>query len=293
MIPNSYQEVCMEQKLETFLTLCQTMNYRRAAEACSLTQPAVTKQIQALEAYYGVRLFTYDGRRLQKTPQGELLEQYAYSWRYNAMQLRQALTQPQKMALRIGATKSIGDYILLPEIRRFLQQPEHELFFTVDNTAHLLEQLEAGALDFVVLEGVFDKQRYEHFLLRNEPFIGICAPEHPFSGQTVTLEAVFGQRLILREPGSGTRNLLEQALHAVGYSTAVFAGRVCISSFKLIRELVRDGCGVSFLYEAVVGQEAQFGHFWCPPLTGAHELNVVYLKHTGAGGLAHEFLGGI
>lgn len=75
MIPNIYQEARTEQKLETFLTLCQTMNYRRAAEACSLTQPAVTKQIQALEAYYGVRLFTYDGRRLQKTLQGELLEQ--------------------------------------------------------------------------------------------------------------------------------------------------------------------------------------------------------------------------
>ena len=54
----------MDQRLETFLTVCATMNYRKAAEQLHLTQPAVTKQIQALEALYGVRLFTYDSRML-------------------------------------------------------------------------------------------------------------------------------------------------------------------------------------------------------------------------------------
>ena len=63
----------MDQKLSTFLTLCSTMNYRRAADALHLTQPAVTKQIQALEAQYGVKLFSYDERKLRKTPQGEIL----------------------------------------------------------------------------------------------------------------------------------------------------------------------------------------------------------------------------
>ena len=67
----------MDQRLETFLTVCATMNYRKAAEQLHLTQPAVTKQIQALEALYGVRLFTYDSRKLRKTPQGETLEIYA------------------------------------------------------------------------------------------------------------------------------------------------------------------------------------------------------------------------
>ena len=69
----------MDQRLETFLTVCATMNYRKAAEQLHLTQPAVTKQIQALEARYGVRLFTYDSRKLRKTPQGETLEIFAIS----------------------------------------------------------------------------------------------------------------------------------------------------------------------------------------------------------------------
>ena len=165
----------MEQKLETFLTLCQTLHYGRAAERLHLSQPAVSKQIQSLEAYYGVRLFRYDGRKLSKTPQGELLERYAISLRYNDAELLRALHAAPKTRLRIGATKSIGDYILLPEICRFLRDPAHELDLLVDNTAHLLSMLDAGELDFAVLEGIFDKRQYDSFLFRPEPYIGVCA----------------------------------------------------------------------------------------------------------------------
>ena len=132
----------MDQKLLTFLTLCRTMNYRRAADALHLTQPAVTKQIQSLESQYGVKLFSYDERKLRKTVQGEILERYAIELQYNDAELTRLLSEKPKTLLRIGATKSIGDYILIPEIRRFLACPENELFFTVDNTAHLLSHLE-------------------------------------------------------------------------------------------------------------------------------------------------------
>ena len=256
----------MDQRLETFLTVCATMNYRKAAEQLHLTQPAVTKQIQALEALYGVRLFTYDSRKLRKTAQGETLEIYAISQRYQDEELRRALKRQEKTSLRIGATKSIGDYILL------------------------LAQLEGGELDFVVLEGIFDKSRYESFLLRNEPYIGICAKDHPFSGCEVPMDELFSERLILREPGSGTRKILERELMQCGYTIEAFRANVCISSFKLIRHLVSEGCGVSFLYEAVVKNDAQFGHFSCPPLTGVHELNVVCLKNTNVPALARRFL---
>ena len=107
----------MDPKLLTFLTLCRTMNYRRAADELHLTQPAVTKQIQALEAQYGVKLFSYDERKLRKTAQGEILERYAIELQYNDAELTRLLAEKPKTLLRIGATKSIGDYILIPEIR--------------------------------------------------------------------------------------------------------------------------------------------------------------------------------
>lgn len=282
----------MEQKLETFLTLCKTMHYGRAAEELNLSQPAVSKHIQALEAQYGVRLFDYQNRRLRKTPQGQLLEQYAISLRYNEQTLLASLRAAPCWKIRIGATKSIGDYILFPEIRRYLEQSRNELTLLVDNTARLLELLEDGALDFVVLEGTFDKRRYDCFLLRSEPFVGICAQDHPFAGRQVPMEALFSQRLILREEGSGTRRLLLDALAQQGWREDAFASVACVSSFKLIRELVKDNCGISFLYEAVVQHFPGLARFNCPPLTQNHDLNVVYLKGTSAETLAREFLFG-
>ena len=278
--------------MESFLTLCSTMHYGKAAERLNLSQPAVSKHIQALEAEYGVTLFTYSGRRLKITPQGMLLKQYAQTLRYNEEMLRVQLHRPAKKQLRIGATKSIGDYILLSEIRRFLSHPDNHLEFTVDNTAHLLAQLEGGKLDFVVLEGLFDKERYDYFLLRQEPYIGICSKGHPLDGREAEIQELFNYRLILREQGSGTRNILERALAQQGYGIQSFQDSVCISSFLPIKELVKDGYGISFLYEAVVKGDDAIGRFCCPSLTGFHELNVVYLKNTKAGEFAQEFLTG-
>ena len=172
----------MDPRLDTFLTLCRTMHYGRAAEALNLSQPAVSKHIQALEAQYGAKLFDYSGRRLSRTRAGELLEQYASTLRYNEEKLIAAMHARPETLLRIGATKSIGDYILLPEIRRFLSAPGNRLTFLVDNTARLLSQLEAGELDFAVLDGIFDKARYDSFRVRMEPYIGVCARSHPFGG---------------------------------------------------------------------------------------------------------------
>ncbi len=193
----------MDRRLETFLAVCQTMNYRRAAEALHLTQPAVTKQIQSLEASYGVRLFSYDGRKLRKTAPGSALEVFAISQRYQEQELERALHAAPRKILRVGATKTIGDYILPPAICSFVRAPEHELQFTVDNTTRLLGQLEAGQLDFVVVEGIFDKRRYDSFLLREEPYIGICAAGHRFAGRRVSPEELLTETLLLREPGSG------------------------------------------------------------------------------------------
>ena len=259
----------MDRRLETFLAVCQTMNYRRAAEALHLTQPAVTKQIQSLEASYGVRLFSYDGRKLRKTAPGSALEVFAISQRYQEQELERALHAAPRKILRVGATKTIGDYILPPAICSFVRAPEHELQFTVDNTTRLLGQLEAGQLDFVVVEGIFDKRRYDSFL----------PPEELLS-----------ETLLLREPGSGTRSILERELMQVSYSTAAFSRTICISSFPVIRALTAANCGISFLYEAVVRGSPEIGSFTCPPLTGRHELNVVFLQHTGAGSLAREFV---
>lgn len=282
----------MESKLRTFLTLCQTMNYRLAAERIHLSQPAVTKQIQALEQSLQTKLFFYDGHTLHKTENCLLLERYAISQQYQFEELQLALLNKKRTNLRIGATKTIGDYVLIDAIKDYLRDPSHELSLVVDNTKHLLQMLDENQLDFAVIEGTFSKTKYDSYLLRMEPFVGICAKGSPLCGKHLSVEDLLSETIIVREEGSGTRRIFEERLMASGYELSDFPREISISSFVSIKALVENGIGISFLYRSVVAREENIGTFTVDGLTEPHAFHVVYTRNTNAKQYAQQLLTG-
>ena len=280
----------MDSKLQTFLTLCQTMNYRIAAELLHLSQPAVTKQIQSLEQILQTKLFRYDGHTLHKTEACLLLERYAITQQYQFEELQLAIADKKRFNLRIGATKTIGDYVLIDAIKEYLSDPSHELSLMVDNTMHLLQMLDENQLDFAVIEGAFSKTKYDSYLLRMEPFVGICAKNSPLCGQHISVEELLKQTIIVREKGSGTRRIFEERLAAVGYELSDFYREVSISSFVAIKTLVAAGIGISFLYNSVVAKENDIGTFTVDGITEPHPFHVVYTQNTSARNYAEQFL---
>ena len=281
----------MEQKLRTFLTLCQTMNYRMAAERLHLSQPAVTKQIQSLEQSLQTKLFYYDGHTLHKTEECLLLERYAISQQYQFEELQLDIAGKKRLKLRIGATKTIGDYVLIDAIRNYLLVSEHELSLVVDNTKHLLQMLDENQLDFAVIEGSFSKTKYDSYLLRMEPFVGICAKTSPLCGKYVRIEDLLQETIIVREEGSGTRRIFEERLIASGYELSDFFREVSISSFVSVKALVAGGIGISFLYRSVIANEDDIGTFTVDELTEPHAFHDVYTRGTNAKKYAELFLG--
>ena len=281
----------MDPKLHTFLTLCQTMNYRLAAEQLHLSQPAVTKQIQSLEQALQTKLFLYDGHTLHKTEKCLLLERYAISQQYQFQELQLAIADKKRLKLRVGATKTIGDYVLIDAIKDYLRDPGHELSLVVDNTKHLLQMLDENRLDFAVIEGTFSKTKYDSYLLRMEPFVGICAKNSPLSGKHLTIEDLLKETIIVREEGSGTRRIFEERLTASGYGLNDFSREVSISSFVSIKALVAVGVGISFLYRSVVADADDIGTFTIDGITEPHPFHVVYTRNTNAKNYAEQFLG--
>ena len=280
----------MEQKLYTFLTLCQTMNYRLAAEHLHLSQPAVTKQIQSLEQSLQTKLFHYDGHTLHKTEKCLLLERYAITQQYQFEELQLAIAEKKRLKLRIGATKTIGDYVLIDAIREYLRSPSHELSLVVDNTKHLLQLLDENRLDFAVIEGTFRKTKYDSYLLRMEPFVGICAKNSPLCGRHIPVEELLRETIIVREDGSGTRRIFEERLTVLGYELSDFYREVSISSFVSIKALVANGIGISFLYHSVIANEDNIGTFIVDGITEPHPFHVVYTRNTNAKHYAEQFL---
>ena len=250
----------LDPRWNTFLVLCETMNYTRAAEQLCLTQPAVTHHIHYLEDHYGCRLFSYEGKILRLTEAGMRLREFTRSMAYNSKKVEATMAAPAPISLRVGASKTIGEYVIAPRVERFLRsQPEASFSLLVDNTQVLLRALEAGQLDFALVEGFFDRSRYDAQLCRQEAFFGVCAPQHRLAGRAVPLDEIPGERLILREPGSGTRAIFEEALHRQNYTLDSFPSVVTISDFSTIKSLVADGLGLSFLYAPVVEQELEAG----------------------------------
>lgn len=269
----------LDYRIETFLTLCECLNYRKTAEILHISQPAVTQQIHYLEQLYSQKLFTYENRKIQKTQAAVLLERYARTAKLHDQTLREKLEHTEINNLRLGATKTIGDFYIHQHICRYLEKKENALTLIVDNTEHLLKLLEENSLDFAIVEGFFDKNNFDSILLKKEPFVGICRKDHPFAGREVSIEELLEETIIHREDGSGTRAILEQELSGYNESLQRFKRHICISSFKLIIDLVKEGQGVSFVYNILADSDPELAKFTIKGESVVREFNIVYLKY--------------
>ena len=267
----------IDARIETFLTLCRVMNYRKTAEILNMTQPAVTQHIHFLEEQYGCKLFSYDRRTLTMTKEAEMLQKYAENVLYQEKKLKAQLDAKDGLNLSIGATKTIGEYVIAEHISSFLSDPKNSISVNVENTETLLLSLSKGELDFALIEGYFDRSKYASRLYRKEPFVGLCGAKHPFANRTVALDKIWGEKLILREEGSGTRNILGQLLAESNHSFAEFDRIATISNFGLITKLLENNNCITFAYRAVGENNNALAEFRVKGWDISREFNYVYL----------------
>ena len=269
----------LDYRVLTFLALYDEMNYRKTAEELHMTQPAVTQHIQYLEQEYGCRFFIYDKRVLQMPREAEIMRRYAENVLYHENKLKKQLHRKSGWTLSIGATKTIGECVITDQVSAFLADRENSLSIEVDNTEHLLELLSGGMLDFALIEGFFDRSKYACQLYRNEPFLGICAADHPFAGKTVPLNAIWNEHVILREEGSGTRKIFEQLLAEKNHSVQEFSRITSIGNFGLITQLIERIHGITFAYSALLGLNPNLAAFHIEGWNVEREFNYVYLDN--------------
>ena len=272
----------LDYRVYTFLTLYDEMNYRRTAEKLNMTQPGVTQHIHYLENYYGVKLFEYDGRNLSRTKNAQRLKRYFDSAKAEEADIRENFVPSDSVHITLGATKTIGEYVIVPEVKRFLEKQNQNLDLIIDNTEVLLHKLEAAEIDFAVIEGVFDKSKYGHHLYKKESFVGICAKDHPFANKTITLKDAFSEDIVVREKSSGTRTLLENAISAKGFSLDNFKRCISISNFSVICELVANNKAITFAYEPVSHCRSDISTFLVEDLQISGEFNFVYCNERTA-----------
>ena len=269
----------IDYRIQTFLTVCNTMNFRAAAELLNITQPAVSQHIHFLEDYYGCKLFLYNGRQLTMTQEALTLKHHAQIMSLQEKNLVHALMPKPGISLSIGATKTIGEYVIANQIAAFLKDSHNQIRVEIDNTARILELLDQGVLDFGLIEGYFDRTLYDNILYRKEPYVGFCSREHPFAEKTVPLNALWQEHLIVREEGSGTRDILQQLLMEHNHALTDFSHITCINNFGLLEQLVAQNCGITFAYQAAGIHNDKLAIFHTEGLNAYREFNYVFLPN--------------
>ena len=247
----------LDYRAYTFLEVCRQRSYTRAAEELHISQPAVSQHIRQLEQQYGCALFAKAGRGIEPTPAGDELFCALGAMANDEERLQRELSSLNENAavrapLRFGCTRTVADYVAPRILAKHLAcRPDDQILMQVENTAELLNQIEAGAIDFALVEGSFDRARFDHVVFSCESYVAIA--RHALDA--TRLEDLLGQRIILREPGSGTREILERYLAVRNLSVRDFAGIIELASIPAIKACVRAGAGISFLYRTAVESE--------------------------------------
>ncbi len=252
----------IDLRIDTFLAVCKYMNFTKAASELNITQPAVSQHIRYLEKEYQVKLFDQQGKKLSLTVFGEALKSAAITMKQNDLHLRNHLqylnTGQEKIV--IGATRTAGEFVLPKDLAHFIQAyPNILVSVIVANTQELLQKLDEGKVDCAIVEGEFSQTEYDSLLYSQEPFIPICQKDYPFTKAPRSISDLLFERLILRESGSGTREILERYLAGHNLKVHDFRHITEVSNVHAIKTLIAEGAGITFLYEVAVKEEIEQG----------------------------------
>lgn len=273
-----------DQRYQTFQVLVATKSYTRTAEQLFITQPAVSQQIKSLETEVGVPLVHYQRPYLTITPAGEQLAAFIQRTQAQSTKLLADLRQPtQQRQVTFSTTLSLSEF-LAPRMVRLLQQRDNyrEIRCKITNTQAALRALQTGESDFALIEGNFEKAAFDYQVIRREPFVGIANAKSPLAQlETVTWRELTAYPLIIREKGSGSRDILVHLAQAANVSLRDFPQLVTVNHPAAIRQLLLADVGVSFVYRSVVQAELAAGKLVELPLASgrlAHDLDLVYVK---------------
>lgn len=258
----------LDYRVETFLAVCQTKNYTRAAKQLNMTQPAVSQHIKYLEDYFGVKLFEIKGKQFSITSEGEEVYHLARILKLNIMKFKEhLLTNTGSKEISLGATRTIGEFILPPIIAAYVKEyPNRIMKMKVDSAESLLEKVKYGEMDFAFIEGPFDETDFHAIEFMEEQYIPVCSPQFELANQEVNIEMLMKYPIILKEENRSSGSEIEQWLLQNNRSIDNFKAVHLVNNLPVIKEMVKKNIGISFLYETSVREELLRGSLVSIPI---------------------------
>ncbi|KAF7600857.1 MAG: LysR family transcriptional regulator [Candidatus Dactylopiibacterium carminicum] len=253
--------------LRIFAAVVEQKSFSRAAEVQGVSQPAVSKAVRELEDQLQVVLLERGGRSFRPSEAGQMLYKYArgiFAMERAAVEAVQAYSELERGNLTIGASTTIAAYWLPGLIADFAKRyPGIRVRLLSGNTRQVAQWLIDCDVDVALVEGGIEDERVEVRPWRRERMLVIAAPDALPAGRALEAGELAGQLWLLREPGSGSRGVVEHELARLGIQPArtLEAG-----GNEILVQMAAAGLGVAMVPEAAAADAIALGRVTNIPL---------------------------
>ncbi len=247
-------------RLQVFHTVAKRLNFTKAAEELFITQPAVTRHIHEIEHYFRLKLFERNGTRVKLTPAGKTLLQHTetlFSLYRNIEFEMNAFTQGHSGKLRIGASTTVAQYVLPPVMAAF-----HEKFrdirvtLVTGNSGQIEQALQNKEIDLGIVEGRSKRTALKYNAFIKDEIVLVARMENPLvKKQTIQPEELKDLPLLLREPGSGTLEVIAHALKPLHVKLSSLKTEMQLDSTESIKLYLLHSDCMAFLSVHAISKE--------------------------------------
>lgn len=275
----------LSTQMETLLSVVEQGSFTRAAEALSLTQPAVSHHIRQLEQDLNIPIFIRGKGALKLTDKGEIAVKYAR--RLKAMEQKMFLelqnADRHLTSLRVGITHTSESNITTQALAKCSSShPGLSITITTDTINNLYTMLGNYELDLAFVEGPGVNVGFRSLMLDTDFLVCVMAVNNPLAKNAlVTLADLKKQQMILRLPSSATRMLFESALLSINESIDAFNVIIQVDNIATIKDLVRKELGVSILPRSACMDELSKGKLAALPIENLSMVRETRIAYNG------------
>ena len=276
----------IDLKAISLLKVAEYENFTKAAKELCISQPAISNHIKAVEEELGFKIFERGTSGIHLTEKGAIVIKYISQMNSIAESLKQALASDKlsATALRVGITHTVESSLVVDAIAKYLNKstPGVSIRITSGTSKSLYKQLKNGEIDFIIMEGSYNDPDLNNVMLGTDSLVLVTSPSnHLASKNTVTLDEMKEENLIMRLPDSSTMKTFASALKERSKSLSDFNIILEIDNIATIKDLIRRDFGVSILAKSVCLDEVRKGKLAIlniENISMVREMNLVYPK---------------
>ncbi|MBY0204493.1 DNA-binding transcriptional LysR family regulator [Paenibacillus intestini] len=271
-------------QLHIFYTVAEKGSFSAAAQALHMTQPAVTMQIQSLEDYFGTKLLHRSTKKIELSEAGRTLLPHAKRSVELVRQTDEAMsafTQKLQGRLQLGASLTIGEYVLPRMLGPFAKQyPDISIVMKVMNTTQIMDEILKHQLNFGLIEAPVNHPDMIVEPVMQDELKLIVPAGHDLAGRgKVNLEEVMNYPFVLREEGSGTRQVMEGQLQKKKIDPNDMNVVMELGSTGAVKSAVEAGVGITMLSPSSVQHELALGLVHIVDIRGLEFKRQFYAIH--------------